>query len=136
MDNSCIDKKIIKQKNREETIKHYVLGYILECAAKNDLDVTTKIMEFLVHDLKAMTDESFIKCLLSVRVNKIALMNATKGDYRKLRKMISVISYSKEQQIVIIHKLLKFAKNFENGFFVNSKIAESNFIDVSPYLWL
>ena len=129
MDNSIIKKKLINKQNREATIKHYVLGYILECAVKNNTGITTKIMDFLAYELKVITDENFITCLLRARVYRLALINNVKCSYKMLKRKIEIASYNESDQKEIIRKLQHFANNFENGIFVNSNMGKSSFVN-------
>lgn len=130
MDNSFIDnKKMIKKKNREATIKHYILGYILECTIKNDVNVIVAIRRLLVCDLKIIKVETFIECLRKARENRL-LGKSAKRNYKTLMKMIELIEYEKEEQIEIIVKLQEFARSYKNGIFINSKMGESSFSDV------
>ena len=125
-----IDKKLARQKNREATIKHYVLGCILECAVKEDVMVTSRVRRLLVHELKIITEDTFINCLRVVRINRLFGINGTKKNYRALKSLIELVKYEKGEQIEIMKKLQEFAKNYENGLFINSKICESSFVDV------
>ena len=128
MNNFNIDKKMLKKKNREATLKHYILGYILECVAKEELSTTRSFRILLIYDLKIITEETFITCIRIVRINKLAGINGGKSNYKKLKKLIRLVEYDYEKQLEIIHGLQEFASNYQNGIFVNSKMGESSYI--------
>ena len=132
MDSDFIDKKALKRKNREATIKHYILGYILECAVKNDVNVTVSIRRLLVYDLKIITVDMFIECLRKAKANRFFGIKGTKRSYKAFKKQIELINYEKKGQIKIIRKLQEFAEKYENGIFVNSRMIQSSFVGIKP----
>ena len=132
MDNYSIDKKALKQKDREDTIKHYILGYILECAAKNDITVISRIKTFLVYELKIISEETFMYCLYKAKINRILMVKFTRENYKLLKNKMVIMPYNREEQLVIIRKLQEFASRYESGAFVNARMGETSFI--SPKL--
>ncbi len=126
MENSKIKKNLKKQSDRNETIRHYILGYLLECAIKNDVNVIVEIRRFLVYDLKVIEVQDFIDALKRVRIISFLNMSISKKDYKSLRRSIKVALNSREDQTHVIEKMQEFANEY-NGVFVNSKMAESSY---------
>ena len=126
MENSKIKKNLKKQSDRNETIRHYILGYLLECAIKNDVNVIVEIRRFLVYDLKVIEVQDFIDALKRVRIISFLNMSISKKDYKSLRRSIKVALNSREDQTHVIEKMQEFANEY-NGVFVNSKRAESSY---------
>ena len=126
MENSKIKKNLKKQGDRNETIRHYILGYLLECAIKNDVNVIVEIRRFLVYDLKVIEVQDFIDALKRVRIISFLNMSISKKDYKSLRRSIKVALNSREDQTHVIEKMQEFANEY-NGVFVNSKMAESSY---------
>lgn len=126
MENSKIKKNLKRQSDRNETIKHYILGYLLECTIKNDVNVIVEIRRLLVYDLKVIDVQNFIDTLKRVRIIFFLNMSINKKDYKNLRKSIKIIPNSREEQTFVIKKMQEFANEY-NGVFVNSKMAESSY---------
>ena len=120
------EKNIVKQKNREATMKHYVLGYILECVKKNDATVIDDIKKFLVHDIQVITEKSFVCCLNKARCYYMMEILEPKY-YRNIKASISLIFYGREKQLEIIRQMKRFAENYEDGIYVNANIGTSSF---------
>ena len=126
MENSKIKKNLKKQSDRNGTIRPYILGYLLECAIKNDVNVIVEIRRFLVYDLKVIEVQDFIDALKRVRIISFLNMSISKKDYKSLRRSIKVALNSREDQTHVIEKMQEFANEY-NGVFVNSKRAESSY---------
>ena len=126
MENSKIKKNLKKQSDRNETIKHYILGYLLECTIKSDVNVIVEIRRLLVYDLKVIDVQNFIDTLKRVRIIFFLKMSINKKDYKNLRKSIKIIPNSRKEQTFAIKKMQEFANEY-NGVFVNSKMAESSY---------
>lgn len=126
MEKANSQKNLKKQIDREATIKHYVLGYILECMLKNDVNVTVAIRRFLVYDLKLLEEDTFITCLKRARFNDLFDNMETNTQYKKIKEIIKLPVMSKTEQLEIIEKLQKLANEYD-GVFVNSGIAKLNF---------
>ena len=126
MENSKIKKNLKKQSDRNETIRHYILGYLLECAIKNDVNVIVEIRRFLVYDLKVIEVQDFIDALKRVRIISFLNMSISKKDYKSLRRSIKVALNSSEDQTHVIENMQEFANEY-NGVFVNSKMAERSY---------
>lgn len=134
MNNFNIEKKLAKKKNREATIKHYILGYILECIVKEDINVTRAVRILLIHNLKIITEETFIYCLRKARINRLLRVNGTKKNYSEFKKHIELVDYEYEKQVEIIKQLQEFANNFENGIFINTDMGKSSYENVKSYI--
>lgn len=130
MDNSHISKKHAKMNNREATIKHYILGFILECIVRNDAEVLVGIRRFLVHDLKILSVDMFVECLRKARMNRLFGIRGTRKNYKNFKKMIQLVEYDEDKQIEILKRLQEYAKSFENGLYINAKMGESNFVGI------
>ena len=126
MENAKIIKHLKKQNDRNETIKHYILGYLLECALKNDVNEIIKIRRLLVYDSKVIAVEEFINSLRRVRLVLFLDGSITKKDCRSLKKSIKTLPKTLEEQMIVIKKFQEFANSY-NGIFVNSKMAENSY---------
>lgn len=126
-------KKLKKQMDREETIKHYVLGYILECMQRNNVNVTVSIRRFLVYDLKVLDEQVFISCLKIARMHNLFDNMVTSEQHKKVKQNIKLSVMSEEEQLEIIKRLRTFANNYD-GVFVNSNIANVNYEKVKKTL--
>lgn len=130
MYNLHIDKNVAKMNNREATIKHYILGYILECVVANKPEVIVNVRRILVHELKILSVDMFIECLKRARANRLFGIKGTKKSYSNFKKIIQLVEYDEQQQIEILNKLQEYANNYKNGLYINSKMGESSFVGV------
>ncbi len=131
MNSTITNKNLEKQKDREATIRHYILGYILECVVKNDLETTYKIKEFLVNDLKIITEENFVYCLYRARLNRVLMIKGTKKNYRLFKKVIVLRSFERKEQLFVIKRMKEFAEGYSNGLFIKPNMVECSFEETS-----
>ena len=128
MDNSLTSKETLKRKNREESIKHYILGYILECVRGKNRDNLKIIEDFLVNKLEIITEETFIYCIYRARVNSILFPKDTKSKYKSFRKSICVIHYDIEKQLDVLKKLAEFAETYKDGYYIKPNMIQCSFV--------
>lgn len=120
-------KNLKKQMDREDVLRHYVLGYILECALLEDKKAIANIKELLVDNLKLISNKNFIYCLYKTKINCCILFKYTRKDYRKLKSMIQIAHKTQEEQIKSFKELENFAKKFKYGIFVKPNMASCSF---------
>ena len=131
MSEEFICKKTKQEKNREATIRHYILGFILEATVKNDIKVTTAISDFLTKEIKITTEDNFIYCLKKARANRSLLIKGTKKNYKEFKKNIVLNLHEVKDKREVIKRIYEFSKKYEGGIFVKSDMAQCSYEEIS-----
>ncbi len=133
MNNFVIEKKRLKCKNQEPIIKHYVLGYILECIVRKDYNIKLNIERFLVYELKIISLSTFLNCIQKIRLSRTLEGDENIIKCADLLDMIEIIKYDYFAQTRIVEKLQTYAENYDDGIYINSKMAVTNFSIVKNF---
>lgn len=127
MNNFIIENKGLKCKSQEPIIKHYVLGYILECIVRKDYNIKLNIERFLVYEIKIISLSTFLNCIQKIRQYKLFDKEENIIKYDALTRMIEIIDYDYSQQARVIEMLQRFAENYDGGMYIHSNMRESDF---------
>ena len=121
------DKKTKKQMDREATVKHYILGFILECAYKTNVEEIFHIRRFLVSNLKIISEETFVNVLHELRSDMLLGVNLDKAYYRRMRFSIKVIPKTEKELADVTKKFYQFAKGYKNGKYISTNMSQTSY---------
>lgn len=121
-------KNLKKQKDREATIKHYLLGYLLECVQKRDIEFMMLINDFVVKKLKVIDESNFDNCLFKLTFSTFLIGENTRDNYRRIKSHMKIKVCDMETQINVINNLKVYADSYKNGKYIKARMIESSYL--------